>query len=66
MSEAPVHSFDDALRCDTERYGGLFRYLLERGIYVAPSQFEAMFLSLAHGGEEIERTIDAVGDFFSA
>ena len=34
--------------CDTERYAALFRHLLERGIYVAPSQFEAMFVSLAH------------------
>jgi glutamate-1-semialdehyde 2,1-aminomutase len=61
----PVRNFDDASRCDTERYGALFRHLLERGIYVAPSQFEAMFLSLAHGDEEIDRTIAAVGDFFS-
>jgi glutamate-1-semialdehyde 2,1-aminomutase len=48
---------------DAERYGALFRHLLERGIYVAPSQYEAMFLSLAHEDEEIDRTIDAVADF---
>jgi glutamate-1-semialdehyde 2,1-aminomutase len=65
LSQGPVANFDDASRCDTERYGALFRHLLERGIYVAPSQFEAMFLSLAHGDEEIDRTIAAVGDFFS-
>jgi glutamate-1-semialdehyde 2,1-aminomutase len=65
LSQEPVANFDDASRCDTERYGALFRHLLERGIYVAPSQFEAMFLSLAHGDEEIDRTIAAVGDFFS-
>ena len=41
----------------------LFRHLLERGIYIAPSQFEAMFVSLAHGDEEIDRTIQAVADF---
>src|ERR671918_1387623 len=41
----------------------VFRHLLERGIYVAPSQFEAMFLSLAHGDDEIDRTIEAVADF---
>jgi glutamate-1-semialdehyde 2,1-aminomutase len=63
MTDDPVRSFDDARRCDTERYGALFRHLLERGIYVAPSQFEAMFLSLAHGDEEIDRTIEAVGNF---
>jgi glutamate-1-semialdehyde 2,1-aminomutase len=60
-----VASFDDASRCDTDAYGALFRHLLERGIYVAPSQFEAMFLSLAHGVEEIERTVEAVGEFFA-
>ena len=63
MTERPVRNFDDAQRCDTDRYGALFRHLLERGIYVAPSQFEAMFLSLAHGDEEIDSTIDAVAGF---
>ena len=58
--------FDDAQRCDTERYGALFRHLLDAGVYVAPSQFEAMFVSLAHGDEEIDRTVEAVGDFFVA
>jgi glutamate-1-semialdehyde 2,1-aminomutase len=48
---------------DTDQYASLFRHLLERGIYLAPSQFEAMFLSLAHGDEEIDRTIEAVADF---
>ena len=50
-------------RTDTERYAALFRHLLERGIYVAPSQLEAMFVSLAHGDDEIDRTVEAVGDF---
>jgi glutamate-1-semialdehyde 2,1-aminomutase len=63
MSDGPVRNFDDAQRADTDRYGALFRHLLERGIYVAPSQFEAMFPSLAHGDEEIDRTIEAVADF---
>ena len=45
---------------DTDRYGELFRHLLDRGIYVAPTQFEAAFVSLAHGDEEIDRTIAAV------
>jgi glutamate-1-semialdehyde 2,1-aminomutase len=63
QSDGPVRNFDDAQRCDTERYGGLFRHLLSRGVYVAPSQFEAMFVSLAHGDEEIELTVAAVADF---
>ena len=63
MSDAPVRDFDGAQRVDAAAYAALFRQLLARGIYVAPSQFEAMFLSLAHGDEEIDRTIEAVGDF---
>jgi glutamate-1-semialdehyde 2,1-aminomutase len=63
--DGPVRDFEAATESDTERYGALFRHLLERGIYVAPSQFEAMFLSLAHGDEEINRTVDAVADFFA-
>jgi glutamate-1-semialdehyde 2,1-aminomutase len=66
VTDAPVRDFDGAQRCDTERYAELFRHLLESGVYVAPSQFEAMFVSLAHGDAEIERTLDAVGTFFEA
>ncbi len=65
MGTDPVRRFDDAAGCDTDRYGALFRHLLERGVYVAPSQFECMFVSLAHGDEEIDRTVEAVGDFFA-
>jgi glutamate-1-semialdehyde 2,1-aminomutase len=44
-------------------YPGLFRHLLERGIYIAPSQNEAMFISTAHGDDEIDGTVDAVSEF---
>ena len=47
-------------------YAALFRHLLERGIYVAPSQYEAMFVSTAHGDEEIDRTIEAAAAFADA
>jgi glutamate-1-semialdehyde 2,1-aminomutase len=63
QAERPVRDFEDAQGCDTARYGALFRHLLDRGIYVAPSQFEAMFVSLAHGDEAIDGTIAAVADF---
>jgi glutamate-1-semialdehyde 2,1-aminomutase len=62
----PVRNFDDAQRADTERYAELFRHLLANGVYVAPSQFECMFVSLAHGDDEIDRTVEAVGAFFDA
>jgi glutamate-1-semialdehyde 2,1-aminomutase len=62
-AEQPVTNFDDARGADTDRYAALFRHLLARGIYVAPSQFEAMFVSLAHGNADVDRTIEAVADF---
>lgn len=63
QTDAPVRDFDDAQGCDTERYAALFRHLLAQGIYVAPSQFEAMFVSTAHDDEAIDRTIAAVASF---
>jgi glutamate-1-semialdehyde 2,1-aminomutase len=63
MAGATVQNFEDAQRCDTERYGALFRHLLEQGIYLPPSQLEALFPSTAHGEEEIERTVAAVETF---
>jgi glutamate-1-semialdehyde 2,1-aminomutase len=59
----PINNFAQASACDTSRYAAYFRHMFDRGIYVPPSQFEAMFVSLAHGDEEIDRTIQAVADF---
>jgi glutamate-1-semialdehyde 2,1-aminomutase len=64
-ADGPVRDFEAAQRCDTDHYAALFRHLLERGVYVAPSQFEAMFVSLAHSDEEVDRTVEAVGEFFN-
>jgi glutamate-1-semialdehyde 2,1-aminomutase len=66
LFDRPVRDYDEARSCDTDRYAALFRHLLERGIYVAPSQFEAMFVSLAHTEEDVDATVDAVGGFFAA
>ena len=63
MTDDQVRNFDDAQSCDTDRYAALFRHLLAHGVYVAPSQFECMFVSLAHGDEEIQRTAEALADF---
>ena len=57
----PVERFTEL---DTDRYGELFRGLLDRGIYIAPSQYECLFPSLAHGDEEIDRTIGAISAFY--
>jgi glutamate-1-semialdehyde 2,1-aminomutase len=61
----PVKRFEGAVRSDTERYGAFVRYMLDRGVYVPPSQFEAMFVSLAHRDEEIDRTAEAAAEFFA-
>jgi glutamate-1-semialdehyde 2,1-aminomutase len=61
--DEPVRSFEEAAESDTERYGGLFRHLLARGVYVAPSQFEAWFLSTAHGDAEIDLTVEAAREY---
>jgi glutamate-1-semialdehyde 2,1-aminomutase len=66
MTDRGVRNFEDAQACDTERYGALFRHLLRNGIYIAPSQFEAMFVSLAHSDDDIDHTVDAVRSFFAA
>jgi glutamate-1-semialdehyde 2,1-aminomutase len=60
----PVRNFEDASRSDTDRYGAFFRHMLERGVYVPPSQFETWFPSTEHGDEEIDRTLEAAGEFF--
>jgi len=64
MRTGEVTDFAEAARSDTERYGALFRHLLLHGVYVAPSQFECLFVSLAHGDEEIDTTIAAAASFF--
>jgi glutamate-1-semialdehyde 2,1-aminomutase len=59
-----VTDYDSALTADTDAYARAFGILLERGIYTAPSQFEAMFVSAAHTDEELERTVAAVAAVF--
>ena len=65
FSETPVTSWDTATRADTIRFAAFHRGMLERGVYLAPSQFEAGFLSTAHGEAEIDATVDAARDVLS-
>ncbi len=60
FADRPVHNYDDARTSDTGSYSRFFHALLRRGVYLAPSQFEALFLSSVHTDEDIEFTIDAV------
>lgn len=60
----PVRNYTDAKSSDTEEFRRYFCHMLEHGIYLAPSQFEAMFLSTVHTEEEIRRTLDIMHSYF--
>lgn len=59
FAEGPINGWDSAKKSNTERYGRYFRAMLEEGIYLAPSQFECAFVSLAHTDDVIDRTIES-------
>ena len=65
FTENPVTDWDTAKVSDTKRFGQFFHHLLEHGIYIAPSQFEAGFVSAAHSGADIQATVDATKAFFT-
>jgi len=60
FSGEPVRDYSVAKKCDTRRFAAFFRAMLERGIFLAPSQFEALFVSAAHTDADIDRTIAAI------
>ena len=62
FNPGPVSALAQVEQSDTAAYGRYCRALLERGVYIAPSQFEAGFVSIAHTDADIERTVTAVGD----
>ena len=53
----PVRDYESALRADTDRYGRYFRAMLDGGVWLAPSQFEAAFISAAHGRDHLEKAL---------
>src|SRR5690242_12460602 len=59
FTDGAVTDWESAKRCDTAKFGRFFRGMLNRGVYLAPSQFEAAFVSAAHTGEDIGKTIAA-------
>jgi glutamate-1-semialdehyde 2,1-aminomutase len=59
FTSAPVHSLADAMKSDRARFAKFFHGMLDAGIYLAPSQFEAGFISTAHGERELDRTIQS-------
>ena len=66
FAEPPVRSWEDAKGADTARFAAFHRAMLERGVYLPPSQFEAWFLSGAHSDEEIDTTVAAAADAFAS
>jgi glutamate-1-semialdehyde 2,1-aminomutase len=65
FAEDPVTDWNSASKSDTDRFGTYFQAMLQRGIYIAPSQFEVGFMSAVHGTEEIEATIAAAAEAFT-
>ena len=59
FTAGPVTDYASAAKCDTERYGKMFHGMLSRGVHLAPSQFEAAFVSTVHTDADIDATIEA-------
>jgi glutamate-1-semialdehyde 2,1-aminomutase len=66
FTDRPVRNFADVQTTDIARFKRFFSAMLERSVYLAPSAYEAMFVSLAHTEEDIERTVRAAGESFKA
>jgi glutamate-1-semialdehyde 2,1-aminomutase len=66
FAPCPVTAWDSAAKSDTEAFGRFFRAMLDNGVYLPPSQFEAAFLSAAHTEEDIQQTIAAAKEAFTA
>lgn len=65
FTEGPVNSFADASKSDTDKFARWHRGMLERGVYLAPSQYEAGFMSLAHTEADVDATIAAAKEVFA-
>jgi len=66
FAEGPVTNWSTASNSDTEKFGRFFHAMLKEGVYIAPSQFEAGFMSTAHTDEVIETTVAAAQTAFQA
>jgi glutamate-1-semialdehyde 2,1-aminomutase len=59
FTDREVFDFESAKTCDTQRFNQFFHAMLDQGVYLPPSQFEAAFISTAHTNADIDRTIEA-------
>lgn len=64
FTKQPVTDYESAVSADTKQYAAFFGYLLDHGIYTAPSQFEAMFLSDAHTAQDLSKTCEVMTQYF--
>ena len=65
FTAGPVTNYDQAAQSDTKRFAAFHRAMIEAGIWLPPSQFEAAFMSTAHTDTDIEQTIDAARSAFA-
>jgi glutamate-1-semialdehyde 2,1-aminomutase len=66
FAAGPVHNYDHAKKSDLTKFSRFHRGMLEHGIYLAPSQFEAGFTSLAHTEEDVDRTLAAAREVMAS
>ena len=65
FNQGPVTDFESSKRSDTKQFAEYYHFMLERGVYLAPSQFEAAFVSTAHTDEDVAHTAEAAREFFA-
>ena len=65
-AETDIHGYAQVMACDSKRFARFFHAMLDAGVYLAPSAYEAGFVSAAHGERELARTFDAAARAFRA
>jgi glutamate-1-semialdehyde 2,1-aminomutase len=66
FTDQQVTNYEQATACNQDQFKAFFHGMLERGVYLAPSAFEAGFVSIMHTDEHIQATLDAAADTFAA
>jgi glutamate-1-semialdehyde 2,1-aminomutase len=65
-SDTPTpHNFDDVTACDMDKFNTFFHGMLDRGIYLAPSAYEAGFMSIKHSSDDLDKSIQAADEIFA-
>ncbi len=64
FAKGPITDFDSAMTADADKYGMYYREMLDKGVYLAPSQFEGAFISLAHSDDDLSRTLEITESVF--